>query len=146
MEKVFRTSLVDQISIQLDKEGLNGLDVKEELVLISDQLVQLDKQIVSSNDLLGQKIDESTAQICERIDKGNLLLLQEIHALGNKIDHLEQKVVEGNELLRQDIKLVHQELVDLRKTIGFWAKVGIGTIWAVIASLIANLIFRLLGG
>jgi hypothetical protein len=59
MEKVFRTSLVDQISIQLDKEGLNGLDVKEELVLISDQLVQLDKQMVSSTESLGQKIDDS---------------------------------------------------------------------------------------
>ena len=124
MEKVFRTTLVDQISIKLDKEGLDGLDVKEELVLISDQIVQLHRQVISSSESLGQKVVD-----------GNELLRQDIKAVHQDI-----------QLIRQDIQLIHQEMVDFRKKIGFGVKVLITGVWGVVASLIANLIFRIIGG
>ncbi|MBI1927627.1 hypothetical protein HYR99_25720 [Candidatus Poribacteria bacterium] len=101
----------------MDKEGLDGIDVKEALVLISDQIVQLDRQVISSSESLGQKVVE-----------GNELLRQDIKAV------------------HQDIQLIHQELVDFRKEIGFWIKVLVTGIWGVFASLIADLIFRIIAG
>jgi len=143
MEKVFRTTLVDQISIKLDKEGLDGLDVKEELVLISDQIVQLNRQVISSSESLGQKVVE-----------GNELLRQDIKAVHQDIQLIRQDIQlvrqdiqsihQGLQLIRQDIQLIHQELVDFRKKIGFWVKVLITGVWGVVASLIANLIFQVI--
>jgi DNA anti-recombination protein RmuC len=107
MEKYFRKSLVDQVSIKLDKEGLDGLELKEEMVLISDQLSQLHQDMIDSNESLGQKIDESKEHLGQKIDKSSEHLGQKIDEskehLGQKIDDLSTKIDESKEHLGQKI-------------------------------------------
>jgi DNA anti-recombination protein RmuC len=151
--------------------------LKEEIVLISDQLSQLHQDLMDSNESLGQKIDESkehlgqkieassenlgqkieassenlgqkidesTAQLGAKIDESKVFLGQKIDGLGDKIDESSQQSAKNSELLRQDIGALHQELVDFRKNVGFWAKLLIGGVWTVAASFIAGVILILI--
>ncbi|MBI1926761.1 hypothetical protein HYR99_21270 [Candidatus Poribacteria bacterium] len=73
MRKRYSEDLLKDIHIRLDKRGLEGLTEKEMMVLLSEDIVLLSEDIAESTEYLGEylggKIDQSTAQILDKIDQ-----------------------------------------------------------------------------
>lgn len=113
----FSTELLTEIHIKLDKQGLEGLDEKELIVLlteeVSDSTEQLDNISRTTNEI-STKIDHTAGQITVKID--------------------------------ESVTPIQAEIIKLRRTISLWAKLLVSAIWAVSASLIASLIFKACGG
>jgi hypothetical protein len=65
-----------------------------------------------------------------------------INELGSKIDGLGSKI-DG---LGSQVDAIHREIQPIRKeleSLRFWAKIIVGSIWAVVASIVANIIFQI---
>jgi len=135
----YSKELLAEIHIRLDREGLDGLTEKEISVLLSEQLDQSTERIVS-------RIDQSTEQICNKLDEVVLPIYDKLDETVLPIhDKLDRAVLSINNKIDEAVSPVHQELTRFRAKVDLWAKVISSGIWAVVASLIASLIFKACG-
>lgn len=172
MRKFFSEELLSEIHIKLDKQGLDGLSEKEVMVL-NQEAIQ--GTIVDSTDFLGAKIDNETEQLSAKIDNVGAKVDNvgvKVDNVGAKVDdakeqlsakmddmteQLSEKMGDMTEQLSAKIdgvvkeigiKIdgavgpVHQELRNFR----LWTKLVVAGLWAVVASLIASLIFKIFWG
>jgi hypothetical protein len=114
MRKSFSEDLIAAINKKLDLQGLQSLDDKEIAVLLSEQITHSSTLII---DELGDKID----------------------GLGDKIDGLREELSGKIDGVGKELHLFREDFAVLRSG----AKLLIGTLWAVIASIIANIIFQI---
>ncbi|MBI1925202.1 hypothetical protein HYR99_13250 [Candidatus Poribacteria bacterium] len=144
MRKLFLDDLIAAINKKLDLEGLQSLDDKEIAVLLSEQMTHSSTLII---DELSNKIDGLQEELGDKIDG----LSDKIDGLGDKIDGLREELsgtinALGKELsgkidgLGKELQLLREDVAFLRSG----AKLLIGTLWAVIASIIANIIFQII--
>lgn len=150
----FSKELLADIHIRLDREGLQGLDEKEISVLLSEQLEDTTQQITDKMGNLSKQLDKSTEQICVEIGQSTLQIGDKIMQMGDKIDQstaqiitqmggkIDQSTAQVCEKIDEAVSPIHQELARFHS----WAKLLVVGVWAVVASLIASLIFKACGG
>ncbi len=139
MRKLFSEDLISAINKKLDLEGLQSLDDKEIAVLLSEQITHSSTLII---DELGDKIDG----LGDKIDGLRKELGDKIDGLGDKIDGLREELGDKIDGLGDKIDGLGKELQSFRADFALLrsgAKLLIGTLWAVIASIIANIIFQI---
>lgn len=138
----FSKELLADIHIRLDREGLRGLEDKEIDVLSSEQLEDTTQQLTDKIDNLSKQLDKSTEQICVKIDQSTGQIITQIC---NKIDQstlqICGKIDEIGGKIDEAVSPIHQELTRFHA----WTKVLVAGVWAVVASLIASLIFKACG-
>jgi len=139
----FSKELLADIHIRLDREGLQGLDEKEISVLLSEQLEDTTQQITDKMGNLSKQLDKSTEQICVEIGQSTAQIITQ---MGGKVDQMGGKVDQSTaqvcEKIDEAVLPIHQELARFHS----WAKLLVVGVWAVVASLIASLIFKACGG
>ena len=120
MSQLFAQDLVKELRIKLQTDGLKGMELSELLVLISDQsrveTAQFSQEIRA-------EIRASTELLSKQLDQVSTQIAQvsaQIAGFEQRFDRFEQRF----------------------KQIGILIAAGA---WAIAASLIANLIFKVLG-
>jgi len=136
MRKFFSEELLSEIHIKLDKQGLDGLSEKEIMVLNQEATVDstylLSAKMGGMTEQLSAKMDDMTEQLSVKMDDMTEQLSARIDGvvkeIGIKIDGA--------------VEPVYWELRHFRR----WSKIVAAGIWAVAASLIASLIFKMFWG
>ncbi|MBC8229832.1 hypothetical protein H8E77_09820 [bacterium] len=205
----FSNELLTEIHIKLDKQGLEGLDDKELMVLlteeVSDSTDRLDNISRTTNGI-SAKIDHATDEISTQIDNTAERLgtsidlaakqiimkiepvaeqvsdmhhtLGEIHHtvgeihhtvnkidvkidtisdttqqiskkmdnFGEKMDNIGAKIDGIGAKIDESVTPLQGEIIKFRRTISISTKLLLSGLWAVAASLIATLIFKVCGG
>ena len=124
MSQLFAQDLVKELRIKLQTDGLKGMELSELLVLISDQS---SKEIQASNAQLSQEIRAEIRASTELLSKQLDQVSTQIAQVSVQIDRFEQRFDRFEQRF---------------KKIGILIAAGA---WAIAASLIANLIFKVLG-
>ncbi|MBI1928927.1 hypothetical protein HYR99_32360 [Candidatus Poribacteria bacterium] len=130
MSQLFAQDLVKELRIKLQTDGLKGMELSELLVLISDQSskeiqasIQLSQEIRAEIHALTDQLSKQTDQVSKQLDQVSTQIAQ----VGAQIDRFEQRFDRFEQRF---------------KKIGILIAAGA---WAIAASLIANLIFKVLG-
>jgi len=112
-------------------------------VLLSEQLEDTTQQITDKMGNLSKQLDKSTEQICVEIGQSTAQIITQ---MGGKVDQMGGKVDQSTaqvcEKIDEAVLPIHQELARFHS----WAKLLVVGVWAVVASLIASLIFKACGG
>ena len=124
MSQLFGQDLVKELRIKLQTDGLKGTEIPELLVLISDQSSQ---EIQASTAQLSQEIHQLSQEIRAEIQASTEQLSKQLNQISTQIAGFEQRFDRFERRF---------------KTIGLLIASGA---WAIAASLIANLIFKVLG-
>ncbi len=173
MHELFSRELLADIHIRLDQEGLKGLTEKELSVLLSETISnsatfvveQLGECLDSQTEQLGERLDSQTEQLIEHLDSQTEQLIEHLdsqtkqlmaHAekqtdrIVQHIDAQTEQLMKHSEIqtnrIVQELKPI-RELQFIRADLAhsrFWMKIVGGGLWAVAASLIANLLFQIL--
>ncbi|MBM3238019.1 hypothetical protein FJZ31_17145 [Candidatus Poribacteria bacterium] len=180
----FSNELLAEIHIKLDKQGVEGLDEKEMMVLlteeVSDSTYRLDNisrmtnEISTKIDHTAERLDTSIAlaakQIIMRIEPvaeqvGEIhhivkkidvkidtisdttqQISEKMDNLGEKMDNISEKIGNISTKIDESVTPLKEEIIKFRRTISLSAKLIVSGLWAVVASLIASLIFKACGG
>ena len=117
MSQLFGQDLVKELRIKLQTDGLKGMEVPELLVLISDQS---SKETAQLSQEIRTEIQASTEQLSKQLNQISTQIAQFEQRFEQRFDRFERRF----------------------KIIGLLIASGA---WAIAASLIANLIFKVLG-
>ena len=162
MPELFSRELLADIHIRLDQEGLKGLTEKELSVLLSETISnsatfvveQLGERLDSQTEQLIEHLDSQTEQLIGRLDSQTKQLMahaeKQTDRIVQHIDVQTEQLMKHSEIqtnrIIQELKPI-RELQFIRADLAhslFWIKIVGGGLWAVAASLIANLLFQIL--
>ena len=127
MRELFSKELITDIHIRLDREGLQGLDEKELSVLLSETISTSATFVVEQ---ITEHAEGQTDRLVQHIDAQTQQLMKHNEIQTDRILHKIDEVVQP----------FHAQLAYFR----FWTKILVGGVWAVVASLIASILFQLL--
>ena len=156
MRELFSRETLTDIHIRLDRDGLQGITDKEISVLLSEAIYTSSTFVVEQ---LTERLNAQTQQLTVHAEKQTDRIVQELQsARGEIVQELQSvrgEIVQELQSVRGEIV---EELQSIRGEIGqqlqsisgnlaysrLWTKIiGVG-LWAIAASLIANLLFQML--
>jgi methyl-accepting chemotaxis protein len=123
---------VDEVGVKVEKVGAKVDEVGTKVEKVGAKVDEVGTKVDDAKKELSAKMDNMTEQLIAKMDDTTEQLSSKIDGavkeIGIKIDHA--------------IEPVYQELRNFRRL----TRLAVAGIWAVVASLIASLIFRVLAG